>query len=249
MNENGRHTFIRPLEEVYPHYIIACLAFLIMGIGSFLFHCTQQYWAELLDEVGLSIMAVAFLAPQFDLHPVVRGRKRFLLLGMAIAWAVIGCSIYFVTHNHEIWLTSFTVAIVFAVYLFYFSWCETLTARGDIFIALLVLISRGCWQVEQVRCDQWHLDVAPSLDLYETDLMYWMHPLFHCGCYVGCIYMLLNSARRREDQLKKTRSFLRKRVSDGPLLREMRRVMNSVPPLRSPHSSIEDMYALKVKQT
>eukprot|EP00392_Amoebophrya_sp_AT5.2_P012000 g12094.t1 len=66
----------RPLRDdpsAYALTQLTWLCFLAMGVGSFLFHATQQFYAELLDEVFMSLTLLCFQATLLDYCPIYRG--------------------------------------------------------------------------------------------------------------------------------------------------------------------------------
>lgn len=90
-----RNTRVRSPRWIFKFHALSCLAFLMVGIGSFFFHATQRYWAELVDEIALMVLEVCISMSLLDMHWLTREpRTRVIFYASVFLWAVGGTALY-----------------------------------------------------------------------------------------------------------------------------------------------------------
>ncbi|CAD7943434.1 unnamed protein product [Amoebophrya sp. A25] len=144
---------LRTCDKAYCLCQASWVSFMLMGIGSGLFHATQSFWAELCDELGLNLMLVCFLASQVDSTPPLRtpGGRRFALVYNPIV-VLICVLIYLSTNAHAFFTFYFTVQVAVCGYCMFASADIRNARRLEALLLVLGLVGRGAWEPEMWLC-------------------------------------------------------------------------------------------------
>uniref|UniRef100_A0A7S1UKI8 Alkaline ceramidase n=1 Tax=Phaeomonas parva TaxID=124430 RepID=A0A7S1UKI8_9STRA len=91
----------------------------VVGLGSALFHGTESYLGEMLDEVPMSFLALGYLLQIENRHSYcMEGTASWWRIrAFAIGQTVLGWALYWYTHNFEIFKATFTVPLIIATVL------------------------------------------------------------------------------------------------------------------------------------
>uniref|UniRef100_A0A7R9U9L8 Alkaline ceramidase n=1 Tax=Pinguiococcus pyrenoidosus TaxID=172671 RepID=A0A7R9U9L8_9STRA len=89
----------------------------VVGVGSAIFHGTETYLGELLDEVPMTFLALGYLMQREDCHEwTTRGSWKWMALrSSAVGVAVLSWILYLKTRNFEVFKVSFVLLVVMYV--------------------------------------------------------------------------------------------------------------------------------------
>ncbi|CAD7963306.1 unnamed protein product [Amoebophrya sp. A120] len=145
----------RSISEDSTAYLLCQLTwccYIGMATGSLLFHATQQFWAEMLDELGMSLTLLALQASLLDYSPLYRGPVSRQLAYKWVPLAVAGCHVFYVyTGWHAFFTFFFTCQIFHAIILLVA--CAAAPSRGlERLLWILGLAGRLFWEPEFWLC-------------------------------------------------------------------------------------------------
>eukprot|EP00947_MAST-08B_sp_MAST-8B-sp1_P000274 g274.t1 len=200
--EMRRKRLYRRSVFVFTH---ACLV--VVGLGSFLFHCTQNKWAEFLDELPMSIMAVGYVCCLRDLHwstttSTLAGKLVYsaLFFNVASSWVA-----YLILHNFKIFEICFTIQVLVpALVSFAAAGSEVSRANWWWFLAAIG-VGKGAWEYERLL---FRTGTCPE---EMTSISFWFHPMWHVAAAASHYFWMQYAAELVEaasegDRKKATRS-------------------------------------------
>ncbi|KAI9190024.1 alkaline ceramidase ydc1 [Blastocladiella emersonii ATCC 22665] len=160
-------------------YGLAALFLMLVGIGSFCFHATLQYEAQLLDELPMIYMELVFSYLAIE----NTAKKRYAWLPAAMWISGIAYSILHVTQRLVV-----TFHIVFGVLIapililpYPFTKHEPKLRRSFLLGFLTLTLSFVAWELDQIFCEYleplhlhavWHVGTATAGAMWLTSMMY-----------------------------------------------------------------------------
>jgi hypothetical protein len=149
-------------------------ALLVVACGSFLFHFTQSWRAEVLDELPMSALALCYLYTLQQLHWLTRGRSQTAVTLAAIAATALSWLAYVRAHNFAVFEAFFTVQILLPALI-------SRAAAGPLAVSprawhgfvFLALAGKFVWNVERRL---WHARACPAS---AANPLYWCHAAWH----------------------------------------------------------------------
>ena len=177
------------------------LALIVVFVGSVIFHSTQSWYGELLDEIPMSVLALCYLYTLDGVHRLTRPPWRTLTLALGSGGAVAGMAVYILFRNHVLFTTLFTVQVVCPALIACASGPSLGCVRTPWYAFLgLILVAKGIWEYEQ------HLWRSGNCPRSALDPAYWAHAAWHVGSaaahhaaivYHGDLQVAAASARSR----------------------------------------------------
>mmetsp|Transcript_54251 Transcript_54251/g.79534 ORF Transcript_54251/g.79534 Transcript_54251/m.79534 type:complete len:285 (+) Transcript_54251:49-903(+) len=157
-----------PVSFVFTEVII-----LVVAIGSAIFHATRSYYAEMLDELPMSIMAIGYVWVLKDKHWLTQPPywEKFVasyITAVACAW--IG---YVKYHWYGVFVICFTLQVIVAAlisldagplrlrYLWWYFWLPS------------ILAGKALWEVER------HLHRSNQCPTSMMNVTWWLHAMWH----------------------------------------------------------------------
>jgi hypothetical protein len=188
--------------------LIVFVAWTCLGFGSALFHASQTFWGEVLDEVGMILVSTSICYALKDIHPLTtseRGKRFYCLYTLLTTFSM---TVYVANGNHLFFsicyilnvLTSVIILLTLPIHdddvsiyrrirskssgMKNFKLQSKSASRAAVLSALL---GYAIWHIDQ-RCvrEGWITDH----DLYEMYYYQWSHPAWHClTAFAGyCVY-------------------------------------------------------------
>ncbi|KDQ63236.1 hypothetical protein JAAARDRAFT_29256 [Jaapia argillacea MUCL 33604] len=193
----ARHTV---KESLPSRYLAGCLGFALVGLGSFAFHATLLYEAQLADELPMIYLATYSTFMMFDTGPgfTLWSRRAFLLGSLATGFAAFFTWSYSVYRNpvyHQAVFASLVFAVTFRT-MYLLHWSEhssriplaTRAKIGNMFSAGVGFFALGffIWNLDNIFCGvltKWKVDFGwPLAFLLEGHS--WWHVLTGLGTYL-----------------------------------------------------------------
>lgn len=128
------------------------LALTLISVGSAVFHATQTWPAEMLDEVAMLVFVMTVISAQAGFHPLTTkyADTFYAALQGCLLSAVI---VYFTTHIYLVFVATFLVLTVFAVYIQATCYphvrVDVPTLRRG---SVIMLTGWGFWLIERGAC-------------------------------------------------------------------------------------------------
>lgn len=133
--------------------VLTAFSLIVVGVGSFLFHGTQQFWAELVDEIGLLVMMCFHLMCLFELHPWLRGKNgRVICFICSPIFVGVTSVVYAVTGWHSFFTFCLTVQVLVVLFFIFTGYRRTSAKRHELFFVVLAVVSRLLWEPEFWLC-------------------------------------------------------------------------------------------------
>jgi len=160
--------------------------FLLMGFGSFAFHCTMRLKWELLDEIPMILIVLAGIYSKEDTHWVLRGRiKVFVFL---VSFVSAGCCLYMYIAKaaYNMFVNLFTFLVVLDLVLGLICSSEpdlhgSKVARGCLLAYIASLgFGRLIWETERHFCPR-----------NSGDALAYLHVLWHFLAGLAVFYGIL----------------------------------------------------------
>uniref|UniRef100_A0A7R9YDF4 Alkaline ceramidase n=1 Tax=Pinguiococcus pyrenoidosus TaxID=172671 RepID=A0A7R9YDF4_9STRA len=147
----------------------------VVGVGSAIFHGTETYLGELLDEVPMTFLALGYLMQREDCHEwTTRGSWKWMALrSSAVGVAVLSWILYLKTRNFEVFKVSFVLLVVMSSGLLFVSKAPP---SGRTYLAgafILVVLARTVWEQERSFFRE---EKCPT---DEADVRYHFHSFWH----------------------------------------------------------------------
>lgn len=164
-----------------------------IGVGSALFHATQRFDTELMDELPMLSLMLLWLYYNVCNHPWVHGgvycgwnrqairqaiRKAFVPLVALVAYTIRQ---YIVSRNYDWFLNTFAFLLVLNIGLdAHTRYCNQRGFRWMFNALALLSLSQVAWQIEQWMVQQEMTNIH----------CYWLHSFWHV-CSAGAIHFWL----------------------------------------------------------
>ncbi|KRX03751.1 hypothetical protein PPERSA_04259 [Pseudocohnilembus persalinus] len=113
----GIYTSIRCKTEI--HFILAYFFLFIVGIGSFIFHCTLTWEGQLLDEVPMIFTSMPLLYAMAGMK-IYDQKKKDLLKILLYAYPLFLIPVYVYWKNYEIFLVGYAVTVWIMIFWGYY---------------------------------------------------------------------------------------------------------------------------------
>jgi len=154
------------------------ISWVLLGVGSFIFHATQTGWGELIDELGMISVSTSTCYSLRGTHFLTTGRFGVYFYSSFFGIVCICMTIYFLSGSHTFFSIVFICSSVVSVALL-----NTSPSKGSIKQSrklragvIFAIVGYGIWHVDQACV---HAKWSPSYESYEWELQYWSHPLWH----------------------------------------------------------------------
>ena len=161
-------------EFNHPLFHKCNIALLLVGIGSSIFHATDTYVGQVLDELPMSILTYYYLYIVY--HIKNWAFYRFIYIGLiTLVW-----SLYINFRIHDIFLTLFAIQVLVPVMTVMFYITKTnVQKRLFIYSILFLIIAKACWLYERYL----HATVQCPTTMIEPT--YYLHSYWHIGIAIS----------------------------------------------------------------
>eukprot|EP00440_Ansanella_granifera_P057878 gb/GFBE01062741.1/.p1 GENE.gb/GFBE01062741.1/~~gb/GFBE01062741.1/.p1 ORF type:complete len:245 (+),score=20.49 gb/GFBE01062741.1/:1-735(+) len=173
----GMYGLWRTFSNSYPGPYIYCNAMLVVvGLGSALFHGTQSYAGEMLDELPMSLMAFGYMLSVDEMHWLTQKPYKVLTYAAATTIVAISWTAYFWLHNFEIFQACFAFQVAMPALISLMSGPEPVFSlarwRWWLFLATIAFGKVG-WDYER------YLNAKGRCPTNEWDPRFWLHANWH----------------------------------------------------------------------
>lgn len=160
--------------------------FILVGIGSFLFHLTMRFHWELLDEIPMYMLVLAGTISKDDTHWLTQGTCKLLVHLGIFTTSIVTLGFYIATGNYEIFVNGFLAVVLMDAVV-----CWVCTGKPDkhgsrssrgCFLAYagILITAKVFWEIEVQTCP------AGS-----NGPLAWLHVLWHAlsglAVYIGIL--------------------------------------------------------------
>ena len=168
------------------HHIRCNAALFIVGIGSFLFHSTESYYGEILDEIPMSILAYNY----FNCINNYRNGEKYNTIYKHVL--VIFWLFYITFKTYDMFLLLFTIQLAVFLYTFIFKINKNNYQKDNLVKAIFTLaIAKACWQYER------YLYNTGKCETDITSYRYYFHSYWHIGS-AASHYCIMNAIVNKE---------------------------------------------------
>lgn len=167
-------TLYRQASDYYTHFwckLWIGVNIIAVGIGSILFHATQQFEMELMDELPMLTLMLALFYLAIDTHQVL-SKPDIKCPILVLVLASVGCTTYqyIITRNYDWFLHPFALMLLCVIAID----CHTRVQKQLGWSsfqkpATLLCVSQIAWQTEQWMVRQ-HI---------QNHHCYWLHSMWH----------------------------------------------------------------------
>jgi hypothetical protein len=192
------------LNRSLPWYFAAAdIMIIIVGIGSAIFHGTQTYIGQLLDELPMSILGCFHVMVLRGSHWVLSYPYELpVLVGVhlvvAAAWAA-----YLAYYMYDIFVLTFTGQVIFSSFTALAAGPPPLLSgpRRLWWLAIgAIVVGKGCWEYER---NLYRAGNCPS-DPY--DPRFWLHPVWHLGAALSHYFFMAYAEELRKGSLARSKA-------------------------------------------
>ena len=157
------------------------MALLILGIGSGIFHATDTYLGQILDELPMSILTYYYISIACHIQ---RWRfPRVIYIGLAtLCW-----SLYITYRIYTIFLSLFAIQLLLPVLIIIFYTNKTSSQKRYLRAAgLFAIIAKSCWFYER------YLHATFQCPTIINEPTYYLHSYWHIGIAIAH-YLLMKT--------------------------------------------------------
>ncbi|GMH85823.1 hypothetical protein TrVE_jg1734 [Triparma verrucosa] len=149
------------------------ISMLMVGVGSYLFHSTSNFFTELLDELSMTlVLFVVFVSQRL----ILSGNSYDVIkIGAYVAVIIFGWVDYVLSQDYEVFKSFFTLLFSLTV-IDYLTTSRTKSIYP--FLSLLsFLLGRLTWQSER-----------DAFEAEKCEGKEWLHPIWHALSAAGCVF-------------------------------------------------------------
>jgi hypothetical protein len=156
---------------------IACLSWVLLALGSFIFHASQTAWGELVDELGMMSVSCSMCYALRGRHPVTAGISGLVFYFIFFGVVFASMMIYIMCGYHPFFASVFIITSLVSVILLKTMPHSNVEFTQRIHKGVVHAITGYCiWHIDQV-CVSRKWSVGHTA--YEWELQYWSHPIWH----------------------------------------------------------------------
>lgn len=147
---------------------------LLIALGSFLFHYTQSWRAEMLDELPMSALGLCYLYTIKELHWLTRGRCQAPTFVIAVSTTSCAWYFYVSSRRFHVFQLIFTLQLAFPALVSRAAAADLeCDARLWNWVLGLILLGKGVWSWER------HLYLTGECPSSPSNPLYWCHATWH----------------------------------------------------------------------
>ncbi len=155
------------------------LVLLLVGIGSSIFHATDTYLGQILDEFPMSILTYYYISIACNIQKL--RFPRVIYIGMA----TLGWSLYITFREYTIFITLFVIQLLLPILIIVFYTNKTFSQKRYLkTAALFAIIAKSCWIYERYLHATFH---CPTII---TDPAYYLHSYWHIGIAIAHYFLI-----------------------------------------------------------
>mmetsp|Transcript_1839 Transcript_1839/g.5410 ORF Transcript_1839/g.5410 Transcript_1839/m.5410 type:complete len:239 (-) Transcript_1839:91-807(-) len=157
-------------------FVAADSMLMVVGLGSVIFHATQSWFGEILDELPMSILALFYFWCIKDLHWLTSKPYDSVSYGLMAIVCLFSWRSYIVLHDFKTFTDLFTLQVAIpSLISLNISDMPLLSPERSRFWLFLVTIltGKGLWSIERYLYSQGACPTSLASPAF------WLHPLWH----------------------------------------------------------------------
>ncbi len=155
----------------------ATTTWILLALGSFVFHASQTAFGEFVDEVGMISVSCSMCYALRDKHQVTKGVNGCIFYTLFFGVVFVSMLAYLCCGYHPFFASVFILASLVSVVLLKTMPLQGPDSQSNIHKGIIFAIVGYCiWHIDQLCVSRkW----PASNTAYEWELHYWSHPFWH----------------------------------------------------------------------